>query len=407
MASIHRKRLTSGEVVWELTHGTGKARKRVRAGDTRQEAEAFLKQFNAQLDLHGAPTDDVTVLAAVDRFRAYLETNRRKSTIRRYGRVLQTFTECYLAPTHPGVTRLRDLRPAHLEHYKQLRMEGKVTELPRRADALREESLRAHLDANPTSPDRQENARYGWLGRKRLHARVTPRTVNYELRVIDTFLRWAIKRNYLAANPASGLERLRIPKRALPKFMTAEELRTLFAHATDEERRLFMAILLSGMRRGEAEFLTWDDVSFDLGVILIREKADLEWQPKTDERIIPLSPMLDQLLREQRAVSAAGRWVFPNREGHRDTHILEKLKRICRRAGIRQSTVHALRHSFGAHLRMAGVSLADIADLLGHRDLATTQIYAKVQQDHLRKAVSKLTPLVQDVAKGLPPGTDD
>jgi len=76
--------------------------------------------------------------------------------------------------------------------------------------------------------------------------------------------------------------------------------------------------------------------------------------------------------------------------------MLDRLKKICRRAGIRTSTVHALRHSFGAHLRMAGVSLADIGDLLGHRDLATTQIYAKVQQEHLRNAVSKLTPLVTD-----------
>ena len=64
------------------------------------------------------------------------------------------------------------------------------------------------------------------------------------------------------------------------------------------------------------------------------------------------------------------------------------------------STVHALRHSFGAHLRMAGVSLADIADLLGHKDLATTQIYAKVQQEHLRAVIGKLTGLVP------PPETD-
>ena len=43
---------------------------------------------------------------------------------------------------------------------------------------------------------------------------------------------------------------------------------------------------------------------------------------------------------------------------------------------------------------MAGVSLADIGDLLGHKDLATTQIYAKVHQEHLRGAISKLTSLV-------------
>ena len=49
---------------------------------------------------------------------------------------------------------------------------------------------------------------------------------------------------------------------------------------------------------------------------------------------------------------------------------------------------------------MAGVSLADIGDLLGHKDLATTQIYAKVQQEHLRTMVSKLTQLVGDVDGG-------
>jgi site-specific recombinase XerD len=92
--------------------------------------------------------------------------------------------------------------------------------------------------------------------------------------------------------------------------------------------------------------------------------------------------------------------VFANKAGNRDAYMLERLKKRCQRAGIRSSTVHALRHSFGAHLRMAGVSLADIGDLLGHKDLATTQIYAKVQQEHLRTMVSKLTQLVGDVEGG-------
>jgi hypothetical protein len=45
---------------------------------------------------------------------------------------------------------------------------------------------------------------------------------------------------------------------------------------------------------------------------------------------------------------------------------------------------------------MAGVSLADIADLMGHKDLATTQIYAKVEQQHLRAVVGKLTALIPE-----------
>src|SRR5205823_5257853 len=145
--------------------------------------------------------------------------------------------------------------------------------------------------------------------------------------------------------------------------------------------------------------LTWTDVNFELGVVFIQAKPD--WQPKTDERLIPISPTLRELLLQLHAQRLNDGLVFPNKEGHRDTHILPKLKKVARKAGLPHATVHALRHSFGAHLRMAGASLADIADLLGHKDLATTQIYAKVQQDHLRTVIAKLTPVVAGTSTSL------
>jgi len=129
------------------------------------------------------------------------------------------------------------------------------------------------------------------------------------------------------------------------------------------------------MRKGELEYLTWNDVHFELSIIFIQSKEG--WDPKTDERIIPISPVLHKILSEQRKHGRSQHWVFANKYGNRLSHLLDKLKLICKRAGMRQATLHSLRHSFGAHLRMAGVSLADIADLMGHKDLATTQINAK------------------------------
>lgn len=395
MATIHRKRLRSGDVVWELTHGTGADRQRLTVGRSREEAQHALEQFNRQLALHGqAPTGD-SVDAVVGTYLAFLKSNRRKSTYRRYARVIRTFGRCYLGVLHSEIKRLRDVRPQHIEEYKCLRLEGGIAEIDESEDLDRDRVLKREVEVGPKAKHPRDNAKYGWLGRKRLRTRITPRTVNYELQVLRTFFHWCIKRNVLFVNPGSTIERYRVPKRALPKFATVEELKQLFAACDDDERRLFMTILMSGMRRGEVETLSWSDVNFELGVVFIQEHPELDWKPKTDERLIPMSDSLRKILLMQYAERRDNGLVFPNAEGQRDTHILEKLKRICRKAGLRPINVHALRHSFGAHLRMAGVSLADIADLLGHRDLATTSIYAKVHQEHLRGAVSKLSPVIE------------
>jgi integrase/recombinase XerD len=396
MASIHKKKLTSGRVVWELSHGDGKKRTRFIAGRTKAEAEAALALFNRQLGIHGRAPEHLSVGEALQEYGEHLSLNRSPATLRRYVRVLSTFAECYLPEFHPEVSLLREVKPHHLEEYKRRRLEGGIREAEEKGerDREREEKLRAELEASPAAPLRRMNAKYGWLGRKRLKRVVTRKTVNYELETLRTFFLWAVKRNYLFANPLEIVERFRLPKRSLPKFMTAVELERFFAACSPSERRVFSILLLSGMRRGEIVNLEWSDVRFDLGVILIQAKDS--WRPKTDERVIPLSAQLRSVLTEQYRERGSERWVVVNREGGQETHLLEKLKKVCRRAGITPAaaTVHALRHSFGAHLRMAGVPLAEIADLMGHRDLATTQIYAKVQIEHLREAVSRLSPLV-------------
>jgi integrase/recombinase XerD len=385
--------------VWELTHGTGSARQRFTVGKTREEAQQALNQFNRQLILHGeAPTND-SLDSVVGEYIQYIESNRRPGTRRRYVRVLQTFYHCFLRPYHPEVVRLRQVTPAHIEEYKVRRASGRLTELEDPEAVRRDAELRRATGQCAPAP--HDNAKFGWLGRKRLRQTVTPRTVNYELQVLRAFFRWAAVRNHLVVNPTDTIERLRIPKKAVPKFLTVDELTRVFAVCNERERRLFVTILLTGMRKGEAQHLTWADVNFDLGIIFIQAKPEFQWKPKTDERIIPLSPTLRDLLVQHHAERANDGLVFPNKEGHLDTHILPKLKKVGRKAGLPAITVHALRHSFGAHLRMAGVNLSDIADLLGHKDLATTQIYAKVQQEHLRSVIAKLTPVVASAGTAL------
>lgn len=401
MATIHKRRLVSGEIVWELTHGTGAGRQRFTAGETREEAQETLTQFHRQLALHGEGPQDGSVTLVMGEYAQFLKTNRRARTVTRYLRVLKTFHTCFLTPVFPDVQRLRQLRPLHLEEYKRRRADGEITEAKSPEEIAREQALRLDVgQGTKVGTTKERRVRFGWLGRHGIATKVSPRTINYELRVLFTFFAWAIKRNHLFSNPVALVERFHLPKRVLPKFMTTEQLKKFFGACGEDERRLFMSILLSGMRKGEVEHLTWSDISFELGVIFIQEKPEFRWKPKTDERLVPISSMLHELLVIQYAKRTSDLLVFANRAGNRDTHMLARLKKVCQRAGIRPFTVHALRHSFGAHLRMAGVSLADIGDLLGHTDLATTQIYAKVQQEHLRAMASKLNSLVGEVEDG-------
>src|SRR5687767_15604761 len=106
MATIHKRKLRGGEVVWELTHGTGSDRQRFIAGRTREEAQNGLRQFERQLALHGdAPKDD-TVGAVLGQYLKHLRANRRHGTFRRYARVLKTFHVCFLMCWYSDVERV-------------------------------------------------------------------------------------------------------------------------------------------------------------------------------------------------------------------------------------------------------------------------------------------------------------
>lgn len=388
MATLRKRRLDSGRAVWEITHGTGAKRIRFVAGQTKEEGQNQLEQFERQLGLHGEGPKELPLAEALKLYDVYIKTNRRENTRKRYIRVLRTFTQCFLGKFHPDVHLLWDVKAHHIEEYKSRRLSGEVIEEKSEEQKAHELKLRVELTQRRGTMPAKERGRFGVLGSRVIKAQISKRTLNYEIQTIFSFFRWAIRSNYAFVNPCAPVEKLRVPKKAMPKFLTRDELRKFLEVCTDVDRRKFGIILLSGMRRGEAEFLTWEDVSLELGVIFIREKEG--WSPKTDERLIPISPLLMDLLLEQNAQRTSDKWVFGNEAGNQDTHLLDRLKRNCDKANIRRATVHGLRHSFAVYLRESGTSLADIADLLGHKDLATTQIYAKVQREHLEKQVGRL-----------------
>lgn len=170
------------------------------------------------------------------------------------------------------------------------------------------------------------------------------------------------------------------PKQAkkLPVVLAPEEIeRLLVAVPNAKYRGVLMTMYAAGLRIGEAVTLRVDDIDSKRGAIRVRKgKGNVE-------RYTILSRRLLEFLRTYWRSHNVGRdYLFPNVNGV--NHVArETIQRAFRKArlaaGVREdATPHSLRHSFATHVHEAGVDIAVIRALLGHKDIRTTQLYTQV-----------------------------
>ena len=120
-------------------------------------------------------------------------------------------------------------------------------------------------------------------------------------------------------------------------------------------------MLNTGMRLGEAVFLEWQDIDFNVGQIKIRNKPKIGFHPKNKkERNIPIP---DDLINELRSKKKKRGFVFSTQNGGpRKNNLRRELAKTGVKAGIEKRVYpHILRHTYGSHLAMAGVDLPSIA----------------------------------------------
>ncbi|PLL13176.1 recombinase XerD [Tabrizicola sp. TH137] len=237
------------------------------------------------------------------------------------------------------------------------------------------------------------------------------------LSALRQLFRFAHEEGWRADNPALRIHGPGAAQR-LPKTLSMDEVERLLAAArdkgrTEEERlrnRCLMELLYAtGMRVSELVTLPVAAVRGDPRMILVRGKGG-------KERMVPLSPparaaLADWLAELDRAEEAArrkgrppGRHLFPGSgaDGHLTRqHFHLMLKDMALRAGIDPARVtpHTLRHAFATHLLAGGADLRVIQTLLGHADVATTEIYTHVLDDHLKDLVLGHHPLARPPGK--------
>lgn len=225
------------------------------------------------------------------------------------------------------------------------------------------------------------------------------RSTARRLTALRMFYRHGLKEKWLEHDPAVKVE---LPKigRALPHFLSVEEIESLFAQPDlttplgRRDRAMLELLYASGLRVSELVGLGSSNVHLEMGVVRVFGKG-------SKERLVPVGRsamgFLKEYLELARPALAKGRLsdaLFLSNRGRKMTRqqFFLLLKSYAKKAGIKKEvSPHKLRHSFATHLLNGGADLRSVQAMLGHADLATTQVYTHVTPDRL-KAIHKFHP---------------
>jgi len=200
-------------------------------------------------------------------------------------------------------------------------------------------------------------------------------------------------------DPSPALPRPRF-ERPLPRILDSDEIQRMFEAVEDRAsssefaavRNLALLELLygSGLRASELVGLPRGSVRSGQPFLMVRGKG-------SKERLVPISSRASTAVGKWLEISPGGSpWLFPSGKSHLSrVRLFQIVRAIAADAGIAPARVspHVLRHAFATHLLSGGADLRVLQTLLGHADIATTQIYTHVDSSRLVELVNSRHPL--------------
>ena len=223
---------------------------------------------------------------------------------------------------------------------------------------------------------------------------LSPKSLQRRLSACRSFYLWLLKRGRIDANPADAI---RAPKaaRKLPQVLDVDEAVQLVEVATDaplglRDRALLELFYSSGLRLSEVCALKWADLDFAQGLVTVLGKG-------SKQRIVPVGSHARNALAALREEAAGqpGDFVFPGRGGAQISSraVQLRMKKLAAQRGVyKRVHPHLLRHSFASHVLESSGDLRGVQELLGHADIATTQIYTHLDFQHLAKVYDAAHP---------------
>jgi integrase/recombinase XerD len=230
-------------------------------------------------------------------------------------------------------------------------------------------------------------------------------TAARRLSALRQFFRFLLSEDVRHDDPTAAID---APKRGrrLPKILSEDDITALLnaaeARKGDEGLRavaLLEVLYAAGLRVSELIALPVSAAAAHGGVLIVRGKGN-------KERMVPLTKRAVAALKRwlparANALSSASPWLFPSPNPKKNLSrqwFFNFLKALAVEAGIDASRVspHVVRHAFASHLLAHGADLRVVQEILGHADVATTQIYTHVLEDRLKSAVREHHPLARN-----------
>ena len=224
-------------------------------------------------------------------------------------------------------------------------------------------------------------------------------TISRNIATLKAYFNYLFKQGVITQDPAEMLKAPKIEKK-IPGILSIDEINLLLSQPSGSsnkeirDKAMLELLYATGIRVSELISLTVDDINVNAGYIRCHENSK--------ERIIPYGSVartaIKNYLKDARPGMIATdneKILFTNCNGQSMSRqgFWKVLKQYAKRAGIEgEITPHTLRHSFAAHLVENGADLHSVQEMLGHSDVSTTQIYAKMTNNKIKEVYAKAHP---------------
>ncbi|MGY0633903.1 tyrosine recombinase XerC [Luteimonas sp. A478] len=223
---------------------------------------------------------------------------------------------------------------------------------------------------------------------------LSPASLQRRLSACRGWYSWLLRNGRITADPTAGI---RAPKasRKLPQVLDPDEAKALVEVPTDvplglRDRAMLELLYSSGLRVSELCQLRWRDLQLEDGLVTVLGKGNRQ-------RMVPVGSHARRALQEWRAESGGTNDlpVFPGRGGGpiSPRSVQARMRLLAQRQGLfKRVHPHLLRHSFASHVLESSGDLRGVQELLGHSDIATTQIYTHLDFGHLARVYDAAHP---------------